>query len=122
MQQAQQAMIEKIHERRANPALLGLLVSQAIQVITGQRRVGAVQAKEAGLQAITHFFAILLNACRRDDVGGRKAQSRMALQAHTTARRGSQGPGFQVIAVQGVQMLQQTVKRIVPRVGQQHIG
>jgi hypothetical protein len=44
------------------------------------------------------------------------------LQAHTASRRRTQGLRLQVIAMQGVQMLQQTVKRIVPRVGQQHIG
>jgi hypothetical protein len=73
-------------------------------------------------KAIAHLCAILLKARRLDHVGGRKTQPRMALQAHTTARRRTQGLRLQVITMQGVQMLQQTVKRIVPRVGQQYIG
>ncbi|MNE83609.1 hypothetical protein D3C80_1804360 [compost metagenome] len=81
-----------------------------------------MQAKEAGLQAVSHFVAPIFYAASQHHVGGRKAQPRMALQAHATARRRTQGPRFQVIAMQGVQMLQQTVKRIVSRVSQQPVG
>ena len=122
VQQRQQTMIEKVHERGSNAALLSLLVGQAIKVVTGQWRIRTVQAKEAGLQAIAHLFVIFLNACGLHDVGCRKPQPRMALQTYATAHRITRGPCFQVIAMQGVQVLQQTVKRIVSRVGQQQVS
>ncbi|MOA01343.1 hypothetical protein D3C78_1207490 [compost metagenome] len=123
VQQGQQAMIEKVQERRANATLLGLFPGQSIEVIGGQWRVAAVQAKEGRLHPVARIAAVVVNqAISLGHIGGWKAEPRLTLQTDTATRRRAQGQGFEVIAMQGVQLLQQTVERIVPRVGQQRFG
>ncbi|MNE13191.1 hypothetical protein D3C80_1060180 [compost metagenome] len=123
VQQRQQPVIEEIQERRTNATLLGLFVSQPLQVITGQWRVAAVQAEKCGLYPIPGVVAaIAVQVVGIRDIGCREAEPRMALQADTATTGRAQRHGLKVIFVQGMQQFQQTVERIVPCVGQQPVG
>ncbi|MNS91608.1 hypothetical protein D3C72_1257050 [compost metagenome] len=120
MQQRQQAVVEEVQERRAYAHALAVLIGQAVQVVARQWGIGAVQAEERRLYVVVGAGASR-HALGHRHVGRGKAQACVAAQAHTLALGLVAVPGFQVVVVQAVQLLQQPEEVVVLRIGQQAV-
>ncbi|MNH64037.1 hypothetical protein D3C73_160110 [compost metagenome] len=106
VQQGQQAVMEEVQKQAELLLPLGVLPRQRIEVITGHRRLAAVQAEEGHLQLMTP----LLVPANLQHVAGREPQRGGRLEADVLVPRQVVEPPLLIRAIQPVEQLNQLEK------------
>ncbi|MNE38925.1 hypothetical protein D3C80_1328440 [compost metagenome] len=120
VQQAEQVVVEKVEEGRAYTDALRMFIGHLFQVVGGQWRIGAVQAQKRGNDAVA--FLLSGHPLGFVHVRNREAQPWVAGQAHPPPGGFVWPTGFEVIAMQPVQPLQQLEEVVLMRLRQQLVG